>query len=121
MYGIKAVSFSYNSGNGERCTPASTGIKFDVTHSGIVTAIGTLKEAGIKFYAASGNHGSSDRIDYPECILDAISVGSTNYQVSRAKSDIVISGHTYNSGNSQSDLKSLQDSNAIGLIGANAL
>lgn len=120
-YGIKAVSFSYNSGNGDRCTPVSPGVKVDITHSGIVTAITKLKAAGIKFYAASGNYGSGDRIDYPACIQDAIAVGSTNFRGSVAKSDIVISGHTYTSSKLRSDQKSLQDSNALGLIGASAL
>lgn len=121
QYNIKAVSFSYNAGNGDKCTPASPGVRIDVTHNGIVSAIANLKASGIKFYAASGNHGSGNKIDYPACISDAIAVGSTVYRGSMQLSDIVLSGWTYTSPRLKSAVKSLQDSNLLSLDATNEL
>jgi len=122
QYNIKAVSFSYNAGNGERCTPASPGVRVDGTHNGIVSAIANLKANGIKFYAASGNHGSGNRIDYPACISDATAVGSTGFRGSMQLSDIVLSGSTYTSTKLKSvrtALQGLHDSFAINLSDPN--
>jgi hypothetical protein len=121
-HNIKSVSFSYNSGNGQKCIPLSPGVKVDITHGAIVTAIATLKANGVKFYAAAGNHGSSKQmLDYPACIADAIAVGSPLYQGSQSLSDIVIGGLPYQSTRLKSQVTSLQDSSAISLDGPNFL
>ena len=120
-YGIRSVSFSYNSGNGDKCRPSSPGVKVDETHNNIVTAVANLKNMGVRFYAAAGNHGSGNKVDYPACIEDVISVGSTIYRGSMAKSDIVISGFTYTSPRLKSALKSLQDRGPVTLTDANPI
>ena len=94
---IKAVSFSYNSGNGDRCTPSSPGVNVRTAHSNIAGAIANLKSAGVKFYASSGNYGSGNRIDYPACISDAVAVGSGEFIGSTRQSDIVLSGPVFSS------------------------
>jgi hypothetical protein len=94
---IKTVSFSYNSGNGDRCTPSSPGVNVRTAHNNIVSAIANLKAAGIKFYASSGNYGSGNRIDYPACIPDALAVGSSDFPGSTHQSDLVLSGPVYSS------------------------
>lgn len=119
QYNIKAVSFSYNSGNGSTCKPSSPGVRVDVTHNGIVSAIANLKANGVNFYAASGNYASGNRIDYPACIADTIAVGSTIYRGSAQLSDVVLSGLTYTSAKLRSAAVSLQDSREISLLGAN--
>lgn len=96
-YNIKRVSFSYNSGNGSRCVPSSPGVNVNTAHTNIVAAIASLKAAGIKFYASSGNHVRGNQVDYPACILDTIAVGSNIYTGSMQLSDIVLSGSTYTS------------------------
>lgn len=117
QYNIQAVSFSYNSGNGARCMPVSPGVRVDVTHNNIVSDIAQLKNAGTTFYAASGNYGSGDRIDYPACITDVVAVGSTLYRGSQAQSDVVVSGFTYTSDVLKSNFTSLQDRRVIGDAG----
>jgi len=97
QHNIKAVSFSYNSGNGARCTPSSPGINVTTAHNNIVAAISSLRAAGVKLYASSGNHGSTRMVDYPACISDAISVGSSGFHGSAQLSDIVLSGDVYTS------------------------
>ena len=120
-YGIRSVSFSYNSGNGDKCRPSSPGVKVDDTHNNIVAAVANLKNMGVRFYAAAGNHGSGNKVDYPACIEDVISVGSTIYRGSMAKSDIVISGFTYTSPRLKSTLKSLQDRGPVTLTDVNPI
>lgn len=120
-YGIRSVSFSYNSGNGDKCRPSSPGVKVDDTHNNIVAAAANLKSMGVRFYAAAGNHGSGNKVDYPACIEDVISVGSTIYRGSMAKSDIVISGFTYTSPRLKSALKSLQDRGPVTLTDVNPI
>jgi hypothetical protein len=93
---VRAVSFSYNSGDGSKCTPKSPGVKVQTVHANIVKAIATLKNVGVKFYASTGNH-SKTAIDYPACIPDAIAVGSTDFAGSVQLSDIVLSGPVYSS------------------------
>ena len=105
---IVAVSFSYNAGNGDKCTPSSPGVKVGVTHENIVNAVAKLKAAGVKVYAASGNHGSGNKIDYPACIADVVAVGSTTYRGSIAKSDVVLAGNTYTSPKLKSPRTALQ-------------
>lgn len=96
-HNIKAVSFSYNAGNGSKCTPSSPGVNIRTAHNNIVNAIGTLKAAGVKFYASSGNHVRGNQVDYPACISDTVAVGSTAYAGSIQLSDIILSGPTYTS------------------------
>ena len=113
---IKAVSFSYNSGNGDRCTPSSPGVNVRTAHNNISGAIANLKSAGIKFYASSGNYGSGNKIDYPACIADAVAVGSTSFIGSTRQSDLVLSGPVYSSPrlkSSRTALQGLHDSFAI--------
>lgn len=105
---IRAVSFSYNSGNGDRCTPSSPGVKVSVTHDTIVNAVARLKAMGVKVYAASGNYGSGNRVDYPACISDVVAVGASGFAGSVAKSDVVISGPTYSSAKLKSSRTALQ-------------
>ena len=119
---IKAVSFSYNSGDGVRCLPVSPGVNIRTTHNAIVSAIANLKASGIKFYASSGNHVRGNQIDYPACISDAIAVGSDVYVGSRNLSDIVLSGPTYTSSKLKSvrtALQGLHDSFPVTLTDAN--
>lgn len=122
QYNIKAVSFSYNAGNGSRCTPSSPGVNVRVAHNNIVNAIATLKNAGIKFYASSGNHVRGNKVDYPACISDSVAVGSTVYAGSTQLSDIVLSGPTYTSAKLKSvrtALQGLHDSFAVTTTDAN--
>jgi len=96
-FNIRSVSFSYNAGTGNTCTPAALPRLRAGIHANVVGAIATLKSSGIAFYASSGNHHSSKRVDYPACISDTISVGSTLYPGSAQLSDIVLSGSVYTS------------------------
>jgi hypothetical protein len=108
-YNIGSVSFSYNAGNGSRCLPASPGVNVIDTHNEIVSDISLLKAMGTTVYAASGNHGRGDRIDYPACIDDVVAVGSTLYRGSQIQSDIIVRGFTYTSEVLKSDSSRLQD------------
>lgn len=119
---IKAVSFSYNSGNASRCLPVSPGVNVNVAHANIVKAIADLKTAGVKLYAASGNHAGSATVDYPACIADAVSVGSTDFAGSARLSDVILSGTVYSSSrlkSARTALQGLHDSFAITLTDAN--
>lgn len=119
---IKAVSFSYNAGNGSRCTPSSPGVNIRVAHDNIVKAIATLKSAGVKFYASSGNHVRGNQVDYPACISDSIAVGSDVYVGSTQLSDIVLSGSTFTSSklkSARTALQGLHDSFPITLTDPN--
>ena len=107
-HNIKTVSFSYNAGNGSRCTPSSPGVNIRTAHNNIVSAIASLKAAGVKFYASSGNHVRGNQVDYPACISDAIAVGSDVYTGSMQLSDIVLSGPTYTSAKLKSVRTALQ-------------
>lgn len=108
-YNITAVSFSYNSGNGDRCLPSSPGHNVIDMHNRIVDDVSNLKAMGTPLFAASGNYGSGDRIDYPACIKDVVAVGSTVYRGSQPQSDIIISGWSYESNSIRSNFSSLQD------------
>lgn len=121
QYNIGAVSFSYNSGNGARCLPATPGLNVVNMHNEIVSDIATLKASGTEVFAASGNHGSGDRIDYPACISDVVAVGSSLFRGSQAKSDVVIRGFTYTSTAIMSNQRSLQDSAQLLLVGTHPL
>jgi hypothetical protein len=119
---IRAVSFSYNSGNGSRCTPASPGVRIETTHNSIVAVVASLKMMGVKVYAASGNYASGNNIDYPACIPDVIAVGSTTFRGSIQKSDLVITTPVYKSPKLKSTRTALQglfDSFPITLDGPN--
>jgi hypothetical protein len=123
-YNIKAVSFSYNAGNGSRCTPASPGVSISTTHNNVVNAIVALKASKIDFYASSGNYGSGNNIDYPACISDSIAVGSSQFVGSTQRSDLVLSGNTYASKSLKSirtAVQGLHDSFAITTTGPNQL
>ena len=108
-HNIGTVSFSYNSGNGSKCLPSSPGVKIQDVHADIVNNVAELKAAGTTVFAASGNYGSGDRIDYPACIEDVVAVGSTLYRGSQAQSDIVYRGFTYTSEALKSNSSRLQD------------
>jgi hypothetical protein len=112
-YNIKSVSFSYNAGNGTRCTPASPGKNVRVAHQEIVDSVANLRAAGTTVFAASGNYGAGNRIDYPACIPDVVAVGSSLYRGSQAQSDIVHRGFTFTSSAITSSRTSLQDSSAL--------
>jgi hypothetical protein len=118
VHNIGTVSFSYNSGNGARCLPTSPGVKVQDVHADIVNDIAELKAAGTTVFAASGNYGSGDRIDYPACISDVVAVGSTLYRGSQAQSDVVYRGFTYTSDVLKSAKTSLQDRYEISLGGS---
>jgi hypothetical protein len=121
-FNIKAVSFSYNAGDGTRCTPSSPGVKIATTHQNIVNSLASLKANGIKFYAASGNYASGNRVDYPACIADAIAVGSSDFAGSTKLSDIVITAGVYTSAvlkSQRSALQGLHDSFPITLTDPN--
>ena len=123
-YNIKAVSFSYNSGNGSRCTPSSPGVNISTTHNNVVNAITALKASKIDFYASSGNYGSGNNIDYPACISDSVAVGSTQFVGSTQRSDLVLSGNTYTSKSLKSirtAVQGLHDSFPITTSGPNPL
>ncbi len=122
QYNIKAVSFSYNAGNGARCLPSSPGVNVNVAHTNIVNAIAGLKNAGVKFYASSGNYASGNNVDYPACISDAVAVGSSQYVGSAKLSDILLSGPVYSSAklkSSRTALQGLHDSFAVTLTDSN--
>ncbi len=124
QYNIKSVSFSYNAGNGSRCLPSSPGVNVNLVHNNIVNAIAGLKNSGIKFYAASGNHTRGNNIDYPACITDAIAVGSNVYIGSTQLSDIILSGPTYTSSklrSARTALQGLHDSFAVTTTDSNPL
>lgn len=108
-HNITKVSFSYNAGNGSRCLPSTPGQNILEMHEDIVGDIANLKAMGTTVFAASGNYGSGDRIDYPACIDDVVAVGSTLYRGSQAQSDIVVSGFTFTSEAIKSNSRSLQD------------
>lgn len=112
-YNITSISFSYNAGNGSTCKPASPGVIVSKLQAKIVDEIALLKNAGTTVYAASGNYGSGDRIDYPACIDDVVAVGSSLYRGSQKLSDIIIGGFTYTSSELFSNFSSLQDSRQI--------
>jgi len=121
-YNIKAVSFSYNAGNGSSCTPSSPGVSISTTHNNIVSAIAALQASKIDFYASAGNYGSGDRIDYPACISNSVAVGSTQFAGSTKRSDLVLSGNTYSSKSLKSirtAIQGLHDSFAITTTGPN--
>lgn len=121
---IKAVSFSYNAGNGSRCTPSAPGANISLVHNSIVSAIANLKVSGIKFYASTGNHASKSQIDYPACISDSVAVGSTQFAGSVPLSDLVLSGGTYSSSKLKSSRTAIQgghDSFAVTLTDTNPL
>lgn len=108
-YNITAVSFSYNAGNGSRCLPATPGHNVIDMHNKIVDDVANLKAMGTPLFAASGNYGRGDRIDYPACIEDVVAVGSTLYRGSQPQSDMIISGWTYTSESLKSNSSRLQD------------
>jgi hypothetical protein len=121
-HNIRAVSFSYNSGNGAKCSPASPGVAIKTTHDNVTKAIASLKTSNVKFYASSGNYGSGNNIDYPACISDSIAVGSTQFIGSTQRSDVVLSGNGYTSKTLKSvrtAVLGLHDSFPINLVDAN--
>jgi len=109
VYSIDNVSFSYNVGNGATCRPSTPGVNIHSAHSNIVGDIQALKSAGVIVYAAAGNYASGNRVDYPACIDDVVSVGSSNWRGSQLRSDIVVSGLKYFSNNLKSDIPSNQN------------
>ena len=115
-YSIDNVSFSYNVGNGTTCRPTASGVNIHTAHNNIVNDIATLKSAGVIVYAAAGNHSTS-KVDYPACIPDVVSVGSTIFRGSVPFSDIVLGPNVYRSNVLKSNRASLQDSSAISRSG----
>lgn len=121
QYNIKSVSFSYNAGNGARCTPATPGKNVSIAHREIVASVANLRSAGTTVFAASGNYGAGNRIDYPACISDVVAVGSSLYRGSQAQSDIIVRGFTFTSDVITSNFPSLQDSRQLLSNGKNPL
>lgn len=113
---IKSVSFSANAGSGSKCLPLATGVNVATLHADIVSDVQSLTNAGTKVYAASGNYGSGNNIDYPACITDVVAVGSSMYRGSHAKSDLVLNLPVFFSPNLKSAKTSLQDSAKIDLV-----
>lgn len=120
-YNIKSVSFSANAGNGSKCSPLATGVNVAVLHADIVADVQSLSVAGTKVYAASGNYGSGNNIDYPACISEVVAVGSSMYRGSQLRSDVVLNLPVFFSPNLKSMKTSLQDSATIDLISANTV
>jgi hypothetical protein len=115
-YNIKSVSFSYNAGDGKKCLPSSPGVNVNSMHSEIVNDVKSLLSVGTTVFAASGNNGASKNyLDYPACIPEVVSVGASLYPTTRALSDVSVSGMTYGSNVLSSSLKTLQDSNILGI------
>lgn len=116
QYNIKSVSFSYNAGDGKKCLPASPGVNVNNLHSDIVGDVKSLLGSGTTVYAAAGNNGASKNyLDYPACISEVVSVGASLYPTTRVLSDVSVSGMVYTSNSLSSSLKTLQDSNVIGI------
>ncbi len=69
-YHIAAVNMSLGSS-----ADGSSGY-CDTTNSAMTSAINALKSIGVATIIASGNDGSSTKINYPACISSAISVGA---------------------------------------------
>jgi hypothetical protein len=113
---IKSVSFSANAGSGSKCLPLATGVNVKTLHGDIVSDVQSLSNAGTKVYAASGNYGSGNNINYPACIDEVVAVGSTMYRGSQLRSDIVMNLPVFVSSNLKSIKTSLQDSAKIDLV-----
>jgi hypothetical protein len=118
-YSIDSVSFSYNVGNGATCRPSTPGVNIHSAHSDIVGDIQKLKSDGVLVYAAAGNYASGNRVDYPACIDEVVSVGSSNWRGSQARSDIVVAGLKYFSNTLKSDIPSNQNAGRLSNNGAN--
>lgn len=115
-HNIVSVSFSYNSGNGKTCLPSTPGKDAKVAHDDIVSDVRSLLGSGTKFYAAAGNNGASkNHLDYPACIDEVVSVGSSLYPVTRKLADVSVSGNTYTSDRLTSTSKTSSLAGAIGL------
>jgi subtilisin len=93
LFHFAAANFSFGSPSGG---PGPC-LDFDYT-----IAVNDLASLGIAFVASSGNNGAKNMIDYPACVLGAVSVGNTT------KADTVKS-----SSNSSPDLKLLAPGTAI--------
>jgi hypothetical protein len=120
-YNITKVSFSYNVGNGARCMPTTPGFNVNVMANAITNSISNLKVNGVTIFAASGNYGAGNSINYPACIPDVVAVGSSLYRGSQAQSDIVHRGLTFTSSTITSNRTSLQDQGDLLLNGRQPL
>jgi hypothetical protein len=75
-----------------------------------------LLQDGTKFFAAAGNNGASkNHLDYPACISETVSVGSSLYPVTRRLADVSVSGNTYTSERLTSTTKTSSLAGVIGL------
>jgi hypothetical protein len=115
-HNIVSVSFSYNSGDGKTCLPSTPGKDARVAHAEIVSDVRLLLQDGTKFFAAAGNNGASKNyLDYPACIGETVSVGSTLYPTTRKLADVFVSGSTYTSNRLTSANKTSSNAGVIGL------
>jgi hypothetical protein len=115
-HNIVSVSFSYNSGDGRTCLPSTPGKDARVAHAEIVSDVRLLLQNGTKFFAAAGNNGASkNHLDYPACISETVSVGSSLYPVTRRLADVSVSGNTYTSESLTSTTKTSSLAGVIGL------
>lgn len=78
--GVSAVSFSYNLTNSNakigECRISAQGGSVVVMDSSIKSLVASLKSAGIPVLAAAGNDNKKP-LQYPACLADVVSVGST--------------------------------------------
>jgi hypothetical protein len=115
-HNIVSVSFSYNSGDGKTCLPSTPGKDAKAAHADIVSDVRLLLQDGTKFFAAAGNNGASKNyLDYPACISETVSVGSSLYPVTRKLADVSVSGNTYTSQRLTSTAKTSSLAGALGL------
>lgn len=79
-YNVSAVSFSYNLTNSNanvgECRISAAGGSVAVMDSSIKSLVSSLKASGIPVIAAAGNFNNKP-LQYPACLADVISVGST--------------------------------------------
>jgi hypothetical protein len=77
---VSAVSFSYNLTNSNakigECRISSQGGSVAVMDSSIKSLVASLKSSGIPVIASAGNFNNKP-LQYPACLTDVISVGST--------------------------------------------
>lgn len=80
---VSVVSFSYNLTNSNakigECKISATGGSASVMDASIKSLVASLKVAGIPVLAAAGNFNNKP-LQYPACLSDVISVGSTGQQ-----------------------------------------
>ena len=85
---ISAVSFSYNLTNSNakigECKISSQGGAVPIMDASIKSLVSSLKSAGVPVLAAAGNDNNKP-LQYPACLPDVISVGSTGQKTYHQK------------------------------------